>query len=93
MSSAAPASTLLILQIVTGILLALVYVPSAAQAWNILQILNHELAARLVPARHAWLGIELHGRRRAHPHGAGVPLRRLQIPARTHLDRSASSCC
>src|ERR1700683_2376200 len=29
------------LQIVTGIMLALIYVPSAAEAWNSLQTLNH----------------------------------------------------
>src|SRR5246500_1125211 len=34
---------LLLLQIVTGILLALVYVPSAGSAWASLQVLNHEL--------------------------------------------------
>src|ERR1700756_4197813 len=37
------AFTLLLLQVVTGILLALVYVPSAANAWNDLQMLNHDL--------------------------------------------------
>ena len=37
------AFTLLMLQVVTGILLALVYVPSAAQAWNTLNILNHQI--------------------------------------------------
>ena len=34
---------LLLLQIVTGILLALVYVPSAGSAWASLQVLNHQL--------------------------------------------------
>ena len=34
---------LLILQIVTGILLATIYVPSAGEAWNSLQVLNHQL--------------------------------------------------
>ena len=34
--------TLLIVQFVTGICLALVYVPSADEAWNSLQYLNHE---------------------------------------------------
>ncbi len=34
---------LLLLQIVTGILLALVYVPSAGSAWQSLQVLNHQL--------------------------------------------------
>ena len=37
------AFVLLMLQIVTGILLALVYVPSAGQAWNSLNVLNHQL--------------------------------------------------
>jgi ubiquinol-cytochrome c reductase cytochrome b subunit len=31
------------LQVVTGILLASVYVPSAGEAWNSLQVLNHEV--------------------------------------------------
>ena len=44
------------------------------------------IAAGLVSARHARMGIELHGRHRAHPHGAGVSLRRLQVSARAHLD-------
>ena len=35
------ATVLLIFQVVTGILLALVYSPSASQAWGSLQILNH----------------------------------------------------
>ena len=42
--------------------------------------------ARLVPARAARLGLELHGRADAHPHDPGVPLRRLQVPARADLD-------
>jgi ubiquinol-cytochrome c reductase cytochrome b subunit len=47
--------TLLILQIATGILLALVYVPSGANAWNSLEILNHELPLGwFLRAMHAW---------------------------------------
>jgi ubiquinol-cytochrome c reductase cytochrome b subunit len=47
--------TLLILQIVTGILLALVYVPSGANAWNSLQVLNHELPLGwFLRAMHGW---------------------------------------
>src|SRR3954464_7896293 len=46
---------LLILQVVTGILLGLVYTPSAANAWNSLQILNHELPLGwFLRAMHGW---------------------------------------
>ncbi len=47
--------TLLILQIVTGIMLALVYSPSAGQAWNMLQYLNHDLPLGwFLRALHGW---------------------------------------
>lgn len=46
---------LLILQVVTGILLALVYSPSAAHAWSSLQVLNHELPLGwFLRAMHGW---------------------------------------
>ncbi len=46
---------LLILQIVTGIMLALVYTPSAATAWNSLQVMNHELPLGwFLRAMHGW---------------------------------------
>src|SRR6266478_3136621 len=49
------AFVLLMLQIVTGILLALVYVPSAGQAWNSLNVLNHELPLGwFLRAMHGW---------------------------------------
>ncbi|MGB6611232.1 MAG: cytochrome b N-terminal domain-containing protein [Acidobacteriaceae bacterium] len=49
------AFTLLMLQIVTGILLALVYVPSAAEAWNSLNILNHQVPLGwFLRAVHGW---------------------------------------
>ena len=49
------AFTLLFLQIFTGILLALVYVPSAGQAWNSLNILNHQLELGwFLRAMHGW---------------------------------------
>ena len=84
-SSAARHSRSLILQIVTGILLALVYMPSRARRGTACKFSTTD-HARLVSSRHARLGIGLHGRHRAHPHGAGVPLRRLQISARAHVD-------
>src|SRR5271155_1729678 len=46
---------LLLLQIVTGILLAIVYVPSAGEAWNSLQLLNHQLPLGwFLRAMHGW---------------------------------------
>src|SRR3984957_3497372 len=43
------------LQIVTGILLALIYVPSAGEAWNSLQALNHDLTLGwFIRALHGW---------------------------------------
>ena len=43
------------LQLVTGILLALIYVPSAGEAWNSLQVLNHQIALGwFVRALHGW---------------------------------------
>ena len=49
------ALTIFVLQIVTGILLALVYVPSAAEAWSSLQALNHDVALGwFIRAMHGW---------------------------------------
>jgi ubiquinol-cytochrome c reductase cytochrome b subunit len=46
---------LLLLQIVTGILLATIYVPSAGEAWNSLQVLNHQLPLGwFLRAMHGW---------------------------------------
>ena len=49
------ALTVFVLQIVTGILLALVYVPTAGEAWNSLQALNHSIAfGWYIRALHGW---------------------------------------
>jgi ubiquinol-cytochrome c reductase cytochrome b subunit len=49
------ALTVFILQIVTGILLALIYVPSAAEAWSSLQALNHDVTLGwFIRAMHGW---------------------------------------
>src|ERR1700724_3646473 len=49
------ALTVFMLQLVTGILLALLYVPSAAEAWNSLQILNHQVTLGwFIRALHGW---------------------------------------
>src|SRR6201997_2580293 len=49
------ALTVFIFQVVTGILLALVYVPSAGEAWNSLQALNHQIALGwFIRALHGW---------------------------------------
>ncbi len=47
--------TLLMLQIATGILLALVYVPSASEAWKSLDVLNHQIQLGwFLRAMHGW---------------------------------------
>jgi ubiquinol-cytochrome c reductase cytochrome b subunit len=47
--------TLMILQFVTGICLAFVYVPSADQAWNSLQTLNHSQGfGWIIRGMHGW---------------------------------------
>src|ERR1017187_2193910 len=49
------ATVLLILQVVTGILLALVYSPSANEAWTSLGILNHTIPLGwYLRALHGW---------------------------------------
>lgn len=49
------ALTVFILQFVTGILLALVYVPSAGEAWSSLQALNHDVTLGwFIRALHGW---------------------------------------
>src|SRR5437879_13122314 len=49
------ALTVFLLQLATGILLALIYVPSAGGAWSGLQALNHEVALGwLIRAMHGW---------------------------------------
>jgi ubiquinol-cytochrome c reductase cytochrome b subunit len=49
------ALTVFLLQIVTGILLALIYVPSAGEAWNSLQVLDHTISLGwFIRALHGW---------------------------------------
>ena len=49
------ALTIFVLQIFTGIMLAFVYVPSAAEAWNSLQYLNHGVTLGwLLRGVHGW---------------------------------------
>src|SRR5258708_11859249 len=49
------ALTAFLLQLATGILLALIYVPSAGEAWNSLQILNHQVTLGwFIRALHGW---------------------------------------
>src|ERR1700738_3742656 len=49
------AMTAFVLQLVTGILLALIYVPSAGEAWNSLQILNQQVTLGwFLRAMHGW---------------------------------------
>src|SRR5712692_9500249 len=50
------ALTCFMLQVVTGILLALIYVPSASEAWSSLQALNHDVTLGwFIRAMHGWV--------------------------------------
>jgi ubiquinol-cytochrome c reductase cytochrome b subunit len=49
------ALTVFLLQVVTGILLAIIYVPSAGEAWSSLQALNHSVTLGwFIRAMHGW---------------------------------------
>jgi ubiquinol-cytochrome c reductase cytochrome b subunit len=49
------ALTVFVLQLVTGILLAMIYVPSASEAWSSLQSLNHDVTLGwFIRALHGW---------------------------------------
>jgi len=49
------ALTVFLLQIVTGVLLALIYVPSGSEAWSSLQALNHDVTLGwFIRAMHGW---------------------------------------
>jgi ubiquinol-cytochrome c reductase cytochrome b subunit len=49
------ALTVFVIQLVTGILLAMIYVPSAGEAWSSLQALNHQVALGwFIRAMHGW---------------------------------------
>src|ERR1700758_301079 len=49
------ALVIFLLQVVTGILLALIYVPSAGEAWSSLQALNHDVTLGwFIRAMHGW---------------------------------------
>src|SRR5690349_3582657 len=49
------ALTIFLLQLVTGILLGLIYVPSGGEAWSSLQVLNHQVTLGwFIRAMHGW---------------------------------------
>ena len=49
------ALTVFLLQLATGILLAMIYVPSASEAWSSLQALNHDVTLGwFIRAMHGW---------------------------------------
>ena len=84
---------LLMLQIVTGILLALVYVPEAGEAWNSLQVLNHQLPLGwFLRAMHGWgsnfmVAIVVIHMAQVFLFGA------YKFSSRTDLDAGCFSCC
>ncbi len=55
MSFGSAATVLLVLQVMTGILLALVYAPTASHAWNSLEFLDHNVKQGwFLRAVHGW---------------------------------------
>ena len=73
------ALTVFILQIFTGIMLALIYVPSAAEAWNSLQYLNHGVTLGwFLRAVHGWGSNFMVAMVLIHM-VPGLPVRRLQV--------------
>src|SRR5262249_7453892 len=79
--------TAFLVQAVTGVILAMYYKPDPNSAYqSINPITNNLTLGWLVPPLAQW------GRQRLHhpallSQGAGVPVRRLQVPARAELDR------
>ena len=77
---------LFVLQIVTGICLALVYVPTADQAYQTLEYLNYQPPfGWYLRAMHFWGSNGMVLLMTAAPN-PGLPLRCLQVSARAHLD-------
>lgn len=72
------------LQIVTGIMLALVYVPSAGEAWSSLEILNHSVGLGwFIRVLHRWGSDFMVAIVLIHM----VSDRRIQVPSGADLDR------
>ena len=71
--------TCFMLQIVTGICLAFVYVPSADEALHDSGISELSAAPRLVSPRAAFLGFQLHGQYHGHTHDTGIPVWGFQV--------------
>ena len=85
--------TLLMIQILTGIGLALVYVPTADQAYESLLYLNYEQPLGwFLRSLHYYAGsgmvVMVAG-----PHDPGLPARGLQVSARADLGHGRAACC
>ena len=84
--SASATLTAFIVQAMTGVILAMYYKPDPDKAYASIQHITNDLCAGwLVRGMHRWGASVLH-----HPdvpaHGARLPVRRLQVPARAELD-------
>ena len=77
---------LFLVQAFTGALLAFNYAPTPGDAYNSLRYILTELTGRPADPRAASLGRQHDDRRGGAAHGAGVPVRRVQEAARSHLD-------
>ena len=80
-------------QFVTGVGLAMYYVPSPALAYDSMRYLIERGAARLAAARPARLGRQLHRRRRRRAPDPRLLVGAVQGAARSDVDHRAWCCC
>ena len=78
--------TAFLVQAMTGVILAMYYKPDPDTAYDVDPAHHERRHARLARARHAQVGRERLHHPDVPPHGARLPVRRLQVPARAELD-------
>ena len=84
--------TAFLVQAGTGVILAMYYKPDPDKAYAVDPAHHERPDARLARPRHAPLGRERLHHPDVLPHGARVPVRRVQVPARAELARRRGAC-